>query len=164
MRSWSIIPIALQIADKNSLFDARFSTGNNIDPTLWSIIAEDGKVIELNIVDTDGWTINLLEDGDVAFIIVDAKSKSGMKYSALELSLNYIYKMPLPREHVDLGMVSPTSQVRRAPHRSSRHSRRSRPNARRRSPRSILTESSRNAALMSQFASLATFKFVSIII
>jgi hypothetical protein len=52
----------------------------------------------------------------------------------------------------------------RAPYRSSRHSRRSRPNARRRSPRSILTESSRNAALMSQFASLATFKFVSIII
>jgi hypothetical protein len=45
----------------------------------------------------------------VAFIIVDAKSKSGMKYSALELSLNYIYKMPLPREHVDLGMLSPCS-------------------------------------------------------
>ena len=80
MRPWSIIPIALQTADKNLLFDAAFSTGNNIDPTLWSIIAEDGKVIELNIVDTDGWTINLLEDGDVAFIIVDAKSKSGMKF------------------------------------------------------------------------------------
>ena len=108
MRPWSIIPIALQIADKNLLFDAAFSTGNNIDPTLWSTIAEDGKLIELNIVDTDGWTINLLEDGAVAFIIVDAKSKSGMKYSALELSLNYIYKMPLPREHVDLGMFSPT--------------------------------------------------------
>ena len=108
MRPWSIIPIALHTADKNLLFDAAFSTGNNIDPTLWSTIAEDGKLIELNIVDTDGWTINLLEDGDVAFIIVDAKSKSGMKYSALELSLNYIYKMPLPREHVDLGMLSPT--------------------------------------------------------
>jgi hypothetical protein len=108
MRPWSIIPIALQIADKNLLFDAAFSTGNNIDPTLWSTIAEDGKLIELNIVDTDGWTINLLEDGDVAFIIVDAKSKSGKKYSALELSLNYIYKMPLPREHVDLGVLSPT--------------------------------------------------------
>lgn len=109
MRPWSIIPITLQIAAKNLNLDGAFSTGNNIDPTLWSIIAEDGKVIELNIVDTDGWTINLLEDGDVAFIIVDAKSKSGMKYSALELSLNYIYKMPLPREHVDLGMLSPTS-------------------------------------------------------
>ena len=115
MRPWSIIPIALQIADKNSLFDAAFCTGNNIDPTLWSTIAEDGKLIELNIVDTDGWTINLLEDGHVAFIIVDAKSKSGMKYSALELSLNYIYKMPLPREHVDLGMVSPTSSASTTP-------------------------------------------------
>ena len=116
MRPWSIIPIALQIADKNSLFDAGFSTGNNIDPTLWSIIAEDGKVIELNIVDTDGWTINLLEDGDVAFIIVDGKSKSGMKYSALELSLNFIYKMPLPREHVDLGMISsPSSSASTTP-------------------------------------------------
>ena len=59
-------------------------------------------------MDTDGWTINLLEEGDVAFIILDAKAKSGKLYSALELSLNYIYKMPLPREHVDLGMVSPT--------------------------------------------------------
>ena len=107
MRPWSIIPIALQSADKNLLFDAAFSTGNNIDPTLWSTIAEDGKLIELNIVDTDGWTINLLEDGAVAFIIVDAKSKSGMKYSALELSLNYIYKMPLPREHVHLDVLSP---------------------------------------------------------
>jgi hypothetical protein len=99
----------------NSLFDAAFSTGNNIDPTLWSTIAEDGKIVELNIVGTDGWTINLLEDGDVAFIIVDAKSKSGMKYSALELSLNYIYKMPLPREHVNLGMVSPTSSASTTP-------------------------------------------------
>ena len=72
MRPWSIIPITLQIAAKNLNLDGAFSTGNNIDPTLWSIIAEDGKVIELNIVDTDGWTINLLEDGDVAFIIVDA--------------------------------------------------------------------------------------------
>jgi hypothetical protein len=165
MRPWSIIPIPLQIADKNLNLDGAFSPGNNIDPTLWSVIAEDGKVIEINIDDTEGWTINLLEDGDVVFIILDAKAKSGKVYSALELSLNYIYKMPLPREHVDLGMLSPTSlQARRAPHRSSRHSRRSRPNARRRSPGSLLTESSRNAALMSQFASLATFKFVSIII
>ena len=123
MRPWSIIPIALQSADKNLLFDAAFSTGNNIDPTLWSTIAEDGKLIELNIVDdtldTDGWTINLLEDGAVAFIIVDAKSKSGMKYSALELSLNYIYKMPLPREHVDLGMLSPTCSASTTPVKSA---------------------------------------------
>ena len=115
MRPWSIIPIALQIADKNLLFDAAFSTGNNIDPTLWSTIAEDGKLIELNIVDTDGWTINLLEDGAVAFIIVDAKSKSGMKYSALELSLNYIYKMPLPREHVHLDVLSPPRSANTTP-------------------------------------------------
>ncbi len=54
MRPWSIIPIAFQIADMNSLFDAAFSTGNNIDPTLWSTIAEDGKIVELNIVGTDG--------------------------------------------------------------------------------------------------------------
>ena len=96
MRPWSIIPIALQIADKNLLFDAGFSTGNNIDPTLWSVIAEDGKVIEINIDDTDGWTINLLEDGDVVFIILDAKAKSGKVYSALELSINYSYKLPFP--------------------------------------------------------------------
>ena len=115
MRPWSIIPIALQSADKNLLFDAAFSTGNNIDPTLWSTIAEDGKLIELNIVDTDGWTINLLEDGAVAFIIVDAKSKSGMKYSALELSLNYIYKMPLPREHVHLDVLSPPRSANTTP-------------------------------------------------
>ena len=115
MRPWSIIPIALQSADKNLLFDAAFSTGNNIDQTLWSTIAEDGKLIELNIVDTDGWTINLLEDGDVAFIIVDAKSKSGMKYSALELSLNYIYKMPLPREHVHLDVLSPPRSTNTTP-------------------------------------------------
>ena len=65
MRPWSIIPITLQIAAKNLNLDGAFSTGNNIDPTLWSVIAEDGKVIELNIDDTDGWTINLLEDGAV---------------------------------------------------------------------------------------------------
>ncbi len=68
-----------------------------------------------NIVDTDGWTINLLEDGDLGFFILDAKSKSGMKYSALELSLNYIYKLPLPREHVNLSMLSPTSSASTTP-------------------------------------------------
>jgi hypothetical protein len=115
MRPWSIIPIALQIADKNSLFDAGFSTGNNIDPTLWSIIAEDGKVIELNIEDTESWTINLLEDGDVAFIILDAKAKSGKMYSALEISLNYIYKMPLQREHVQLDVLSPPRSANTTP-------------------------------------------------
>jgi hypothetical protein len=115
MRPWSIIPIALQIADKKSLFDAGFSTGNNIDPTLWSIIAEDGKVIELNIEDTESWTINLLEDGDVAFIILDAKAKSGKMYSALEISLNYIYKMPLQREHVQLDVLSPPRSANTTP-------------------------------------------------
>ena len=115
MRPWSIIPITLQIAAKNLNLDGAFSTGNNIDPTLWSVIAEDGKVIEINIDDTDGWTINLLEDGDVVFIILEAKAKSGKVYSALELSLNYIYKMPLPREHVDLGMVSPTTSASTTP-------------------------------------------------
>ena len=99
--------MALQIADKNTLLDAAYSTGNNIDPTLWSSIDKDGKVIEHNIEDTDGWTINLLQDGDLCFIIFGAQSKSGEKYSALELSLNYIYKLPLPRQHVNLGMISP---------------------------------------------------------
>jgi hypothetical protein len=58
---------------------------------------------------------NDLAHGDVAFIIVDAKAKSGKKYSALKLSLNYIYKMPLPRELFALGMVSPTSSASTAP-------------------------------------------------
>jgi hypothetical protein len=57
MRPWSIIPITLQIAAKNLNLDGAFSTGNNIDPTLWSVIAEDGKVIEINIDDTDGWRV-----------------------------------------------------------------------------------------------------------
>ena len=35
--------MALQIADKNTLLDAAYSTGNNIDPTLWSSIDKDGK-------------------------------------------------------------------------------------------------------------------------
>ena len=78
MRPWSIIPITLQIAAKNSLFDAAFSTGNNIDPTLWSSVAKDGEVIEHNIIDTDGWTTNLLDDGDKCFFILDRNSqKSG---------------------------------------------------------------------------------------
>ena len=115
MRPRSIIPMALQIADKNNLFDAAYSTGNNIDPTLWSSIAEDGMVIEHNIEDTDGWTINLLQDGDLCFIIFGAQSKSGEKYSALELSLNYIYKLPLPRQHVNLTMISPTPSASTTP-------------------------------------------------
>ena len=115
MRPWSIIPITLQIAAKNLNLDGAFSTGNNIDPTLWSVIAEDGKVIEINIDDTDGWTINLLQDGDVVFIILEAKAKSGKVYSALELSLNYIYKMPLPREHVHLDVLSPPRSANTTP-------------------------------------------------
>ena len=115
MRPRSIIPMALQIADKNTLLDAAYSTGNNIDPTLWSSIDKDGKVIEHNIEGTDGWTINLLQDGDLCFIIFGAQSKSGEKYSALELSLNYIYKLPLPRQHVNLTMISPTPSASTTP-------------------------------------------------
>ena len=109
--------MALQIADKNTLFDAAYSTGNNIDPTLWSSIDEDGKVIEHNIEDTDGWTIKLLQDGDLCFITFGAQSKSGEKYSALELSPSCIYKLPLPRQprHVNLGMISPTPSASTTP-------------------------------------------------
>ena len=110
--------MAPQNADKNKLFDAGHSTGNNVDPTLWSSIAADGKVIEHNIVDTDGWFNNLLEDGDVGLFIAEAKSKSGERYSALELSLNYIYKLPLPREYVKLNMTSPTSSASTTPAKS----------------------------------------------
>ena len=94
--------MALQIADKNTLLDAAYSTGNNIDPTLWSSIDKDGKVIEHNIEDTDGWTINLLQDGDLCFIIFGAQSKSGEK-------------LPLPRQHVNLTMISPTPSASTTP-------------------------------------------------
>jgi hypothetical protein len=45
----------------------------------------------------------------MCFLIIDPISKSGVKYSALELSINRIYKIPCPREQIDLNRKSATT-------------------------------------------------------
>jgi hypothetical protein len=47
--------------------------------------------------------------------IIDPTHKSGEKYSALELSINCIYKLPFPREHIDLNIVSASSSASSTP-------------------------------------------------
>ena len=44
-----------------------------------------------------------------------ATRKSGEKYSALEFSIDYIYKLPFPRERIDLNIVSPSSSASSTP-------------------------------------------------
>ena len=42
----------------------------------------------------------------MCFVILDPLAKHGDKYSALELSINKIYKLPCPRELIDLSKES----------------------------------------------------------
>jgi hypothetical protein len=42
-------------------------------------------------------------------MMIESVAKHGDKNSAFELSTNYSYKLPLPRERVDLNIVSPFS-------------------------------------------------------
>jgi hypothetical protein len=42
-------------------------------------------------------------------MMIESVAKHGDKSSAFELSINYIYKLPLPRERVALNIVSPFS-------------------------------------------------------
>ncbi len=46
---------------------------------------------------------------DSCFFTLEPISKHGEKYSALELSIKYIYKVPFPPERIDLNIVSPFS-------------------------------------------------------
>ena len=57
----------------------------------------------------------MIENGDMCFLIINPVSKSGDKYSALELSINHIYKIPsrCPREILVLNARStPSTPVR----------------------------------------------------
>ncbi len=42
-------------------------------------------------------------------MMIESVAKHGDKNSAFELSINYSYKLPLPRERIDLNIVSPVS-------------------------------------------------------
>ena len=57
-------------------------------------------------VDDDWFNEQLPKPGDMCFVILDPLAKHGDKYSALELSINKIYKLPCPRELIDLSKES----------------------------------------------------------
>lgn len=78
-------------------------------------IEEDGTIKELNIINTHGFTLHLLQPGDKCVLIVKPAHKSGEKYSALELSINYIYKLPFPRERINLNITSAPSSASSTP-------------------------------------------------
>ena len=61
--------------------------------------------------------MHLLQPGDKCALIVKPTHKSGdnLKYSALELSINYIYKLPFPRERINLNIVSASSSASSTP-------------------------------------------------
>ena len=48
----------------------------------------------------------MIENGDLCFLIIVPITKSGDKYSALELCINQIYKIPCPRELLVLNARS----------------------------------------------------------
>jgi hypothetical protein len=94
---------------ENEMFHAAYQSCIVLDPYACSSIHEDGHVIEHTIANTNCFTENMVENGDMCFLIIDPVSKSGDKYSALELSINHIYKIPCPREILVLNARSATS-------------------------------------------------------
>ena len=94
---------------ENELFHAAYQSCIVLDPYACSSIHEDGHVIEQTIANTNCFTENMVENGDMCFLIINPVSKSGDKYSALELSINHIYKIPCPREILVLNARSATS-------------------------------------------------------
>jgi hypothetical protein len=76
---------------ENELFFAAYQSCIVLDPYACSSIHEDGHVIEHTIANTNCFTENMVENGDMCFLIIDPVSKSGDKYSALELSISCGY-------------------------------------------------------------------------
>jgi hypothetical protein len=56
----------------------------------------DGSLITYDIVSTNGYTLNLLPDGTVAFVLAHNKGKWSNKFSAVEIIIDHIYIMPTP--------------------------------------------------------------------
>ena len=56
----------------------------------------DGNLITHDIVSTNGYTRNLLQDGTVAFVLGHNKGKWSNKFSAVEIIIDHIYIMPTP--------------------------------------------------------------------
>ena len=100
---------------ENEIFHAAYASSVVLDPYECSSISEDGRIIEHTIANTNGFSENMVENGDLCFLIIDPVSKSGDNYSALrlELCINHIYKIPCPREILVLNTRStPTIPVR----------------------------------------------------
>jgi hypothetical protein len=98
---------------ESEIFHAAYASCIVFDPYACSSIHEDGHVIEQTIANTNYFTENMIENGDMCFLIINPVSKSGDKYSALELSINHIYKIPCPREILVLNARSaPSTPVR----------------------------------------------------
>ena len=56
----------------------------------------DGNLITHDIVSTNAYTRNLLQDGTVAFVLGHNKGKWSNKFSAVEIIIDHIYIMPAP--------------------------------------------------------------------
>jgi hypothetical protein len=109
--------MALQIADKNTLFDAAYATANNSTRRCGRALLKTAKSSSTtSSIPTAGPpTSSTTATSASSYSTATAKSPASRKYSALELSIRYIYKLPLPREQVNLGMISPTSSASTTP-------------------------------------------------
>ena len=56
----------------------------------------DGNLITHDIVSTNRYTRNLLQDGTVAFVLGHNKGKWSNKFSAVEIIMDHIYIIPTP--------------------------------------------------------------------
>ena len=91
---------------ENEMYHAAYATSIVLDAYPCSTIDEGGRVIDQTINNTNGFTENMIENGDLCFLIIVPITKSGDKYSALELCINQIYKIPCPRELLVLNARS----------------------------------------------------------
>ena len=56
----------------------------------------NGNVITHDIVSTNGYTRNLLQNGTVTYVLGHNKGKWSNKFSAVEIIIDHIYIMPTP--------------------------------------------------------------------
>ena len=65
-------------------------------PPRVSSFDDNGNIVSHNIVTTNGYTSNDIQDGTRMFVLGHNRGKCSDKFSAVEIIVDHIYLMPLP--------------------------------------------------------------------
>jgi len=92
----------------NPCFALGLHANQSIAPPRVSSFDADGNIVSHNIVTTNGYTTNDIQNGTRALVLGHNRGKWSDKFSAVEIIVDHIYLLPVPLTPSDTLSVSTT--------------------------------------------------------